>query len=150
MPIEYQQGQLFGYEVREYLLEKWQRRCVYCGATNTPLQIEHLVAKSRGGSNRVSNLTLSCKSCNEKKANRPLEDFVKSEATRGLLLNQAKAPLRDAAALNSIRNAIGNSLRQLGVVVSCWSGGLTKFNRCQQGYPKSHWIDAACIVENLF
>ena len=28
--IEYQQGTLFGYEVREYLLEKFNRTCVYC------------------------------------------------------------------------------------------------------------------------
>lgn len=27
--IEYQQGELFGYEVREYLLEKWGRKCAY-------------------------------------------------------------------------------------------------------------------------
>ena len=29
--LQYQQGQLAGYEVREYLLEKWNRTCVYCG-----------------------------------------------------------------------------------------------------------------------
>ena len=28
--VAYQQGTLFGYEVREYLLEKWNRQCVYC------------------------------------------------------------------------------------------------------------------------
>ena len=28
--IEYQQGTLSGYEVREYLLEKWGRTCAYC------------------------------------------------------------------------------------------------------------------------
>ncbi|HLQ27643.1 MAG TPA: RNA-guided endonuclease IscB, partial [Ktedonobacteraceae bacterium] len=28
--VEYQQGSLQGYEVREYLLEKWNRRCAYC------------------------------------------------------------------------------------------------------------------------
>ncbi len=27
---EYQQGTLAGYETREYLLEKWGRKCVYC------------------------------------------------------------------------------------------------------------------------
>jgi hypothetical protein len=27
--IDYQQGELAGYEVREYLLEKWQRTCAY-------------------------------------------------------------------------------------------------------------------------
>jgi hypothetical protein len=45
--VEYQQGELAGYEVREYLLEKWQRRCAYCGAQNVPLQIEHIVPKVR-------------------------------------------------------------------------------------------------------
>ena len=29
--VEYQQGTLFGYEVRQYLLEKWKRACSYCG-----------------------------------------------------------------------------------------------------------------------
>ncbi|WP_235034001.1 HNH endonuclease, partial [Pantoea sp. 18069] len=55
--IEYQQGTLFGYELREYLLEKWGRQCAYCGARNLPLQIEHIRARAYGGSNRASNLT---------------------------------------------------------------------------------------------
>jgi hypothetical protein len=37
--IAYQQGTLAGYELREYLLEKWGRKCAYCDATNVPLQI---------------------------------------------------------------------------------------------------------------
>jgi hypothetical protein len=36
--VEYQQGELQGYEVREYLLEKWHRACAYCGVKNVPLQ----------------------------------------------------------------------------------------------------------------
>lgn len=32
--IQYQQGTLAGYELREYLLEKWSRTCAYCGAHN--------------------------------------------------------------------------------------------------------------------
>ncbi len=28
--IAYQQGTLMGYEVREFLLERWQRQCAYC------------------------------------------------------------------------------------------------------------------------
>ena len=38
----YQQGTLFGYEVREYLLEKWGRQCAYCGAKNVLLEIDHV------------------------------------------------------------------------------------------------------------
>src|SRR5262249_7109094 len=42
---QYQQGTLAGYEVREYLLEKWGRACSYCGITGVPLQVEHIQAK---------------------------------------------------------------------------------------------------------
>jgi len=138
--VEYQQGELFGYEVREYLLEKWGRKCAYCGKENTPLEVEHIVPKSRGGSNRVSNLTLSCTDCNQDKGNRTAAEygFPKIQA-------QAKAPLRDAAAVNATRYAIGNMLKGLGLPVSFWSGGRTKKNRIGQGFEKAHWIDAACV-----
>jgi 5-methylcytosine-specific restriction endonuclease McrA len=58
--VQYQQGELAGYEIREYLLEKWGRNCAYCGTTGVPLQVEHLVPRVRGGSDRVSNLALAC------------------------------------------------------------------------------------------
>ena len=35
--IEYQQGELQGYEIREYLLEKWKRQCAYCGKKDMKL-----------------------------------------------------------------------------------------------------------------
>ncbi len=141
--IEYQQGELFGYEVREYLLEKWGRKCAYCEKENTPLEVEHIVPKSRGGSNRVSNLTLSCRDCNQKKGNRTAAEygFPKIQA-------QAKVPLRDAAAVNATRYAIGNMLKGFGLPVSFWSGARTKKNRIGQGYDKAHWIDAACVGES--
>ena len=65
--IEYQQGTLYGYEVREYLLEKWGRKCAYCDAQNGPLEIEHIQPKGRRGSDRLSNLTLACHGCNQSK-----------------------------------------------------------------------------------
>src|SRR5262245_12976477 len=43
--VEYQQGTLLGYEVREYLLEKFGRKCVYCGKQHVPLEIEHIIPK---------------------------------------------------------------------------------------------------------
>ena len=96
--VEYQQGELMGYEVREYVLEKWKRHCAYCGKANVPLEIEHLTPRSRGGSDRVSNLTLACTPCNQKKGNRTAAEFGYPE-----LQTKAKAPSKDAAAINSIR-----------------------------------------------
>src|SRR5262249_15656666 len=138
--VEYQQGELAGYEVREYLLEKWRRRCAYCGKSDIPLQIEHIIPRARGGSNRVSNLTLACESCNQKKGNRTPLEFRLPQIQR-----RAKRPLKDAAAINATRWALFERLKSLGLPVETGSGGLTKFNRTKRGLPKTHWIDAACV-----
>lgn len=146
---EYQRGTLFGYEVREYLLEKWGRRCAYCGVENVPLEVDHIVPRSHGGSDRVSNLTLACHNCNQKKGSRPVKEFLsrKPEVLNKVLL-QAKTPLRDAAAVNTTRFALLNRLRATDLPVECGTGGRTKYNRTTQGYPKKHWIDAACVGES--
>src|SRR5690606_41766162 len=54
--IEYQQGTLQGYEIREYLLEKFGRKCCYCGKENTPLEVEHIIPKSRRSEEHTSEL----------------------------------------------------------------------------------------------
>lgn len=143
--VEYQQGELAGYEVREYLLEKWHRTCAYCGAQNVPLQVEHIIPKAKGGSDRASNLTLACQPCNQKKGSRSLEDFLKAKPELIKRIQaQAKAPLKDAAAVNASRWALANRLQQRWPTVF-GSGGRTKFNRTRQHYAKDHWIDAACV-----
>jgi 5-methylcytosine-specific restriction endonuclease McrA len=138
--VAYQQGELAGYEVREYLLEKWQRRCMYCGVTNAPLQIEHIIPRSRGGSDRVSNLTLACAACNQRKGSQTAEEF-------GFpwLQVQARQPLKDTAAVNSTRWTLYQSLLSLRLPIETGTGGRTKFNRTRLELPKAHWIDAACV-----
>jgi 5-methylcytosine-specific restriction endonuclease McrA len=138
--IEYQQGELVGYEVREYLLEKWGRKCTYCKATNVPLQIEHIVPKVRHGSNRVSNLTMACKPCNDAKGTRTAAEFGHPE-----IHAQAQQPLRDAAAVNATRWALFHRLAALGLRLETGTGGETKWNRTVRGLPKTHWTDAACV-----
>jgi 5-methylcytosine-specific restriction endonuclease McrA len=146
--VEYQQGELAGYEVREYLLEKWQHTCAYCGKKDVPLQVEHIHPKANGGSNRVSNLTLACQPCNQRKRSRPIDEFLKDqpEILRKIKA-QAKAPLKDAAAVNAARWALVHRFK-VEMPVTTGSGGRTKFNRTRQGYAKDHWIDAACVGES--
>lgn len=141
--VEYQQGELAGYEVREYLLEKFNRTCVYCGAKDVPLEVEHITPKSRGGSNRISNLTLACTSCNQRKGNQTAEEFGHPNVQE-----KAKRPLKDAAAANTVRWAIWRMFSDSGLPVEVGTGGRTKFNRTKQEYPKAHWIDAACVGES--
>ncbi|GER85582.1 hypothetical protein KTAU_42160 [Thermogemmatispora aurantia] len=138
--VEYQRGELFGYEVREYLLEKWGRRCVYCGAENVPLEIEHIVPRSRGGTDRVSNLTLACRACNQAKGDRTAEEFGHPEVQA-----KAKVPLKEPAAVNTTRYAIRNGLCAMGREVRSWTGGRTKWNRERFGLPKTHALDALCV-----
>jgi hypothetical protein len=38
----YQQGTLAGYEIREYVLLKWNHQCAYCDARDVPLELDHL------------------------------------------------------------------------------------------------------------
>ena len=143
---EYQQGTLYQYEVREYLLEKFNRTCAYCGAKDTPLEVEHIKPKSKGGSNRVSNLAIACIPCNQAKSNLDIKEFL---AEKPSVLKRigafAKAPLKDAAAVNSTRRKLLNSLKETGLTVATGTGGQTKFNRTQQELTKTHWLDAACV-----
>ena len=143
--VEYQQGTLAGYEVREYLLEKWGRTCAYCDARDVPLEVEHIHPRSKGGSDRVSNLTLACRACNQAKGNRDVRVFVKDPVRLARILKHAKAPLRDAAAVNTTRWALYRHLKATGVPVEVASGGRTKFNRSRQAIPKTHALDAANV-----
>ncbi|ADE14945.1 HNH endonuclease [Nitrosococcus halophilus Nc 4] len=141
--VEYQQGELMGYEVREYLLEKWDRKCAYCNKKDIPLEVEHIIPRSRGGSNRVSNLTLARAPCNKKKNSKTAAEFGYTQ-----IQSKSKLPLKDAAAVNATRYAIGCTIQSVGLPTSFWSGGRTKKNRISQGYTKDHWIDAACVGES--
>jgi hypothetical protein len=134
--IAYQQGTLQGYEVKEYLLDKWGRTCAYCGKTNVPLEVEHIVPKSRGGTDRVSNLTLSCRKCNLKKGDQTAEEFGYPH-----IQQQAKQPLKAAACLNTLRWRIVEQL-----AADHTYGYVTKYQRNKLGLEKSHVNDAFVIA----
>ncbi len=144
--VEYQQGELAGYEIKEYLLAKWGRKCTYCNKENIPLQIEHIVPKSKGGSNRVSNLVLACDKCNKKKGDKAIEQFLaKNPNLLKTIKMQAQKPLLDAAAVNATRWNLFEGLKQTKLKITTGTGGQTRFNRCQLKLEKTHFYDAACV-----
>lgn len=146
--VEYQQGTLFGYELREYLLEKWGRACIYCGKKNVPLQIEHIKAKSNGGSDRVGNLGLACEECNLKKGKQGVRKFLEHQPKRlAYILSRMDKPLSSAAAVNATRNAVYFSLCATSLPVEISTGGRTKWNRSRFAVPKTHALDAVCVGE---
>jgi len=144
--VGYQQGTLAGYEIREFLLEKWNRTCAYCGVKDTPLEIEHINPRSKGGSNRVSNLCLACNPCNQKKGNQDIKDFLKGKPDLlKRILSQAKRPLADTAAVNATRWNLYENLKKTGLPVEVGTGGRTKYNRTIRALEKTHYWDAACV-----
>ncbi|MBA2677694.1 MAG: HNH endonuclease [Ktedonobacteraceae bacterium] len=144
--VKYQQGTLQGYEVREYLLEKWNRQCAYCGKKEVPLEVEHIVPRAKGGTDRVSNLTLACEPCNKAKGTQDITMFLKKkpDVLRHIQALQ-KGTLKDATAVNSTRWALFERVKATGLPIECGSGGLTKYNRTMRGLEKTHWLDAANV-----
>jgi len=105
-----------------------------------PFELDHQLPRSRGGSNRVSNLVLACHDCNLAKGNRTAAEFGHPEVEA-----QAKAPLRDAAAVNATRYSLVCELEKLGLPIGSWSGGRTRWNRARFGLSKTHALDALCV-----
>lgn len=145
--MEYQQGTLFEAEVWEYLLEKFGRKCYYCGAKDVSLEKEHILPKTKGGTNRVPNLTVSCKSCNQEKGNKHPDELEGDFGKRvQATLKTAKKPLKDAQTVNTIRWKIVETLKATGLPVIYGTGGQTKYHRTQAGVPKTRYYDAVCVA----
>lgn len=58
---------------REFILLRDNNTCVYCGASNISLQLDHVVPKSKGGADTPENLVAACKPCNTSKGSKLLE-----------------------------------------------------------------------------
>ena len=142
--LEYQQGELQGYLLHEYALAKWQRKCAYCGAREVPLELEHIVPRSRGGSNRASNLTLACHACNQRKGQQTAAEFGFPDVQA-----QARTPLRDAAHVSSLKSRVVHDLQAIfgASQVRLTYGYETKYKRLQVlDLPKSHTNDSVAIA----
>ncbi|MFW9997155.1 MAG: RNA-guided endonuclease IscB [Candidatus Odinarchaeota archaeon] len=160
--IEYQQGELAGYEVKEYLLEKYRRKCAYCNdqSGDIRLEVEHVVPKNplagSKGTDRISNLVIACRSCNTDKGNLQPDEWLirlkqskrKLDKTRArqlpLAMASLKKPLEEPAFLNATRWKLLEQLKKTSLPVECGTGARTKMQRLQHGLPKTHYYDAAC------
>lgn len=150
---EYQQGRLYGYnDKRAYLFEREKGCCVYCGRKGK-MEVEHVVPRSRGGTDSLNNLVLSCHNCNQAKGSLKLAEFLKGKPS---VLRRVKAHLganyRDAAHTNSIRLYVMRKLsvmaEAIGTTLTVGYGYTTKKNRTALGLPKDHWVDAAVCTNN--
>ena len=144
--------------------EKYKHTCQYCGGASgdSILEWEHMNPKSKGGSDRGKNSTLSCSCCNDDKGNmRPMEwyDAIKGKVNK-TKLDEARLQLipkavegkdiqgnlRYAAWASQVRHATERQLFAIFGDVECSSGGRTKYNRDKILHlPKDHHYDALCV-----
>lgn len=54
------------------LMARGQHRCVYCGACEGPLHLDHAIPRCTGGLDDESNLVVACASCNCQRHSLPL------------------------------------------------------------------------------
>lgn len=71
--------------IRYQVLKESGGRCALCGITKTdsPLDVDHIIPRSRGGSNEKENLQALCIKCNRSKGSKDKTDFRKTKAAVG-------------------------------------------------------------------
>ena len=143
----YQHGTLHEWQLRSYVFHRDGRKCGYCGATRAErYELDHIVPKSMGGTDRVSNLVVSCRECNANKANRTVADFLADRpATLAVIRRIQQSSLRGAAHLNIILPELLCRLRDTGLSVSAHDSYTTSFTRRRLGLTKTHALDALCL-----
>lgn len=59
---------------RQSIKEKWNYQCAYCGSEDN-LTLDHITPRSKGGSDRVTNILCACKKCNTSKGHQMWSDW---------------------------------------------------------------------------
>ena len=140
----YQQGPLYQTKLRSYLFKKYNGQCVYCG--NKAEEIEHIVPKSKGGTDSLYNLVIACKKCNKLKGKLSLKEFGELMNKDYSHLEPKKLP-KDAAIVQSSRNYMAREITKLVSDTTTYDAWMTKYNRDELGLPKEHYYDALSVGE---
>lgn len=136
---EYQNGEMLGYNTREYVLYRDNHICQHCHGKSKDkvLEVHHLETRKTGG-NAPSNLITLCKTCHNK--------YHKGE----IILKQKRGTKYDDASFMGImRWDLYNKLKETYPNVSITYGYITKSNRIKHGLAKEHYNDAYCISQNF-
>ena len=144
---EYQRGDLTGWQLRSYVFNRDGRRCAYCDNTKAErYETDHIVPRSRGGANRVSNLVVCCQDYNIEKDSRPVEEFLSDRPARLAAVRRIqRAGLADASQMNIIVPELLRRLEQMGMPVTSHDAYTTSWTRSRLEVPKTHVNDALCV-----
>ena len=135
-------------QIREYVLQRDQRTCQYCGKRKRRLEVDHVVPRSRGGQYRISNLITACRDCNRRKDRRSVSEFLAKEPQKlRSVVRQLKQPLASAAHMNRLMPLLMARLQSDEFPVIEHDAITTAHTRHRLGIQKTHVNDAACLGE---
>lgn len=142
--MDYQKGELTGWNIREYIFHRDNYTCQWCkGKSKDSILVTHHHAYWKGDyTNKPSSLITLCNTCNDSK-------YHKKEANRlwgwePKITNSYK----HAAFMNVMRWVFYNRLKEIYANVSMTYGYITKNTRIKNNLPKTHYLDARCISGN--
>ena len=142
--MDYQKGELTGWNIREYIFHRDNYTCQWCkGKSKDLILVTHHHAYWKGDhTNKPSSLITLCNTCNDSK-------YHKKEANRlwgwePKITNSYK----HAAFMNVMRWVFYNRLKEIYANVSMTYGYITKNTRIKNNLPKTHYLDARCISGN--
>lgn len=70
---------------RKFIYERDGGKCVYCESSG-PLEPDHIVPRSKGGTDEISNLITACHACNTLKNDKDVFEFIANNQNRNRVL----------------------------------------------------------------
>ena len=145
----YQHGIMEGFDnVKAFVRFRDKYKCRQCNGKSgdTRLEVHHIQHREDGGSDRPNNLVTLCHECHHKHHT----EGMKLKRFSGLDKKNA-VTLRDAAAMNIIKDGVFKKLKELYPDLIIWRtyGFVTRKNRRLNNIEKSHANDAYVISMNF-
>lgn len=63
---------------RQLIKEQWNYKCAYCESEEN-LTLDHITPRSKGGTDRITNVICACKDCNHSKGHQNWSDWYLSQ-----------------------------------------------------------------------
>ena len=142
--IDYQQGQLYNWNLREYIFWRDNYTCQWCKGKSKSkiLHIHHWNYWRGDHTNKPDSLITLCDVCNDSKNHKPEAKMLwgwQPKITHNF---------QDAAFMGIMRWTFYNRVKAMYPNVSMTFGYITKNTRISNGLPKEHRIDALCIANH--
>lgn len=140
--VDYQNGTLKDWNIREYVFARDNYQCQWCkGKSGDKIFHTHHWNYWRGDhTNKPESLITLCSTCNDSKYHK--QDANRLWGWEPLITNDFKA----AALLNAVRYELVRRLKAKYPNVKVTFGHITKHTRIENNLSKDHDIDALCIA----